>query len=348
MSVIPKTAILILVGASLVWYSSGDENKGMRTPARAEVVATIGDTAVTSAELEEMVKERLYRIRSEEYNIKRQALEEYVFRTLMEKEAKSRGISVGQLQESEIDDKVLAVTDDQKRAVYEASPPQQYAGKSETEAFAIIQVNLKRIRIAEARNRFVTSLRQKTPVKIMLSAPRLAIPTGDHPTRGPAKAPVTIVEFSDFQCPACARALPAVKMVLAQFGDKVRLVFRDLPLPMHPQAPKAAEAGACAGEQGKFWEMHDRMFLNQQRLSVDDLKSAAGELGMDSARFASCLDSGMYQMDWKSDVAEARKLGISATPTFFVNGRMINGAPTYENFAKVIEEELQLAPGGSQ
>lgn len=235
----------------------------------------------------------------------------------------------------------MALPAAEQKPVYESSPPQQFAGKSEAEAFSQIESNLRRIRLSEARNRFMNSLREKTPVKILLEPPRLTIADGDHPSLGPADAPITIVEFSDFQCPACGRAFSTMKRLTQQYQDKIRLVFRDFPLPMHPQAPKAAEAAACAKEQGKFWEMHDRMFTNQQRLAVADLKAVAAELGMDAAKFASCLDSGTYAMDWQNDLTEGRKYGVSATPTFFINGRMLSGAAAYQTFVNIVEEELQ-------
>lgn len=317
-----------------------DERKGKAGLASEDPVAMIGGKMITGAQLEEMAKERLTRLRNEEYAIKRQVLEDYLTRTLLEKEAKSRGVTVEQLQKTEIDDKVLLVTEDQKRAVYESNP-QPFAGKSEAEAFAQIEANLKRIRAAEARNKFLGSLRAKTPVRVLLEPPRLSIEAGDNPAMGPADAPVTIVEFSDFQCPACGRAYPTIKRLMQQYQGKVRLVFRDYPLAMHPQAPKAAEAAACAHEQGKFWDMHDRLFANQQKLAVADLKATASEMGLDTARFNACLDSGEFTNNWQADMAEGRKYGVSATPTFFINGRMIGGAAPYQNFAAIVEEELQ-------
>ena len=332
---------IVLVGAGIP-TCVGQASSG---PApRAGVVATLGDRTVTDTELEELVRRRLLRLRSEEYQIKRQALEELIARDLMQKEAKARGMSVEELQRAEIDARVLPVTEEQKRAVYESSPPQQFQGKTQTEAFAMIEANLTRIRVSEARKRFMAALWAKTPVKILIEPPRFAIDPADGPSIGSDGAPITIVEFSDFQCPACGRAVPVVKRLLQQYQGKVRLVFRDFPLPMHPQAPRAAEAGRCAAEQGRFWEMHDRMFMNQQKLAPGDLKASATELGLDPARFGSCLDSGRHASSVQRAVAAAREIGVSSTPTFFVNGRMIVGGASYQNLAEVVDEELQRAP----
>lgn len=341
------TPLLLAAGTLATSFPAvcgADERKA--TPAAAGVVvAKVGDRAITDAQLEEMAKERLARLRSEEFNIKRQVLDDYIARTLLEKEASARGISVQDLEKREIADKVAPVTEEQTRAVYESNP-QPFQGKSEAEAFAQIEANLKRIRVGEARRRLMSALRAKTPVTVSLEPPRFEVAAGDDPATGPEGAPVTIVEFSDFQCPACGRAFPTVKQLLQRYQGKLRLVFRDFPLPMHPQAPKAAEAAACANEQGKFWEMHDRLFTNQQALQVADLKRHAAELGLDGARFDTCLDSGKRAGDWKADVETGRKLGVNSTPTFFINGRMLNGAAPLQAFAEIIDQELGRAATG--
>ncbi len=305
-----------------------------------QVVATVGDRAITASELDEMAKERLARIRSEEHNIKRQVLEEYVTRLLLELEARARGISVAELTKREIDEQALTVSDDQKRAVYESSP-QAFQGRSQSEAFAQIDANLRRIRTSEAREKLLRSLRAKTPVKILLEPPRFAVVATDSPTVGPETAPVTIVGFSDFQCPYCSRVVPTLKQLGERYAGKIRIVFRDFPLTtIHKDAQKAAEAGRCAFEQGRFWEMHDLMFGQQQRLAVSELKKHAAGLGLDMGKFGDCLDSGRTGTHIARDVQDAGRLGVSGTPTFFVNGRRLTGGATYQNFAEAIEDEL--------
>jgi protein-disulfide isomerase len=152
-----------------------------------------------------------------------------------------------------------------------------------------------------------------------------------------------MVEFSDFQCPYCGRVTPTLKQLEDRFGDKLRVVFRDYPLPIHPQAPKAAEAAGCAAEQGKFWEMHDRLFANQSKLQVDDLKQHALDLGLNPEQFNQCLDSGKREAAWKKDIEEGTRYGVSGTPAFFINGRLMSGAQPYDNFARIIEDELVRA-----
>jgi len=169
----------------------------------------------------------------------------------------------------------------------------------------------------------------------------------DDPSRGPADALVTVVEFSDFQCPFCRTfsegTLPAL---VAAYGDRVRFVYRDFPLAaLHPDAQKAAEAAQCAFAQGMFWPYHDRLFRFQRALDVAALKEHARAVGLNGAVFDACLDSGRYAREVLDDVADGRAYGVTGTPTFFINDRMVVGAQPFAVFQQVIEEELaRLGP----
>jgi len=317
--------------------------------AQTDVVAVIGGRPLTDAELEEIGKDQLARVKSEELSIKRQVLEDYIVKRLLEDEAKARGVTVQALERSEIDAKALPVTDDQKRAVYE-TVPQNYAGKTEAEAFQMIEQNLRKIRVAEARRRFLADLRKKAGVQVLLKGPVVtagAATTGGDPVTGPSNARVTVVEYSDFQCPFCARSYETLKQLRVKYKDSVKFVFKDFPLSIHPQAPKAAEAGSCALEQGRFWEFHARVFENQRALQVPDLKKTAAALGLDAQRFDQCLDSGKFDAEWKEDMAEGTKLGVSATPTMLINSRLVVGAKSLDEMSAIIEEELQKARAGA-
>jgi protein-disulfide isomerase len=163
----------------------------------------------------------------------------------------------------------------------------------------------------------------------------------EGPARGPDNAPITIVEFSDFQCPYCSRASATVDEVLNAYPGKIRLVFRHYPLPFHAEAPKASEASMCANEQGKFWEYHDVLFKNQQQLAVADLKNHASAIGLDAAKFAECLDSGKNASVVEKDMEAGKKVGVNGTPAFFINGIMLSGAQPIEEFKAVIDSELK-------
>jgi protein-disulfide isomerase len=162
----------------------------------------------------------------------------------------------------------------------------------------------------------------------------------DEPTKGAPGATVEIVEYSDFECPFCSRANATVQKVLADYQGKVRLVFRDFPLPFHQNAQVAAEAGQCAHEQGKFWEMHDKMFANQRALTAEALKQYATELSLDTTKFNACLDGQRFKDSVMSDHQGGSQMGVSGTPAFFINGRFLSGAQPYEAFTAIINEEL--------
>jgi len=166
----------------------------------------------------------------------------------------------------------------------------------------------------------------------------------DDPVRGDSNAKVTIVEFSDFQCPFCAKAYPTVKQTLETYSGKVRLVYRDFPLSStHPLAQKAAEASECAEEQGKFWEYHDKLFESQAEWAgkgAEQFKKYAQDLGLDAEKFNACLDSDKYREEVLKDLGDGQKLGVTGTPTFFINGKMLVGAQPFEAFKQIIEEEL--------
>ena len=157
---------------------------------------------------------------------------------------------------------------------------------------------------------------------------------------GNRHALVTLVEFSDFQCPYCGREYPVVERVMKEYEGKVRLVFRHYPLEMHPFAQKAAEAAACAQDQGKFWELHDKMFTNQSKLAVDDLKGYAKAVGMDASKFDKCLDSGEKKALVDDDMKAGSAAGVSGTPAFFINGVFVNGAQPYDQMKQTIDREL--------
>ncbi len=166
------------------------------------------------------------------------------------------------------------------------------------------------------------------------------IDLGVNPAKGSKNAKVVIVEFSDFECPFCARVNPALKQIEQEYGSKIAIYFRNFPLPFHGNAQKAAEAAQCANEQGKFWEMHDILFDNQQALDVASLKGYARNLGLDTAKFNDCLDSGKTASIVQNDLAAGRVYGVSGTPTFFINGKALVGAQPYSAFKQAIDAEL--------
>jgi protein-disulfide isomerase len=195
----------------------------------------------------------------------------------------------------------------------------------------------------QSEDAFVAAALASAHVQILLAAPTpplLVVGADDDPVRGTAAAPVTIVEFADFQCPNSRRMQPVLRRVLDAYAGSVRLVMRDLPRPFHRNARLAAEAADCAGEQGSYWPYHDLLFQNQDVLERADLEQYARRLNLDGARFAACLSSGRFAAEVEADAAQATQLGVRTTPTFFVNGRYLKGAQSYADFAAPIDAEL--------
>lgn len=193
------------------------------------------------------------------------------------------------------------------------------------------------------REMLVANMRRNFKVTTFLDPLRTDVTTAGYPSRGPANAPVTIVEFADFECPFCGGFYPTLKMVEKNYADKVRLVYRQFPLTtIHPNAQKAAEASLCANDQGKFWEFYDALFSDQSRLDVPSLKQRAQTLGLNNAAFNTCLDSGSQAATIQKDRDEAQKIGVNSTPTVFINGRLLGGR-AYAEIQEVIEDELQRA-----
>ena len=167
-----------------------------------------------------------------------------------------------------------------------------------------------------------------------------AVKTDGAPVRGPADAKITVVEFLDFQCPFCSRVQPTLEQIQKTYGDKVRIVFKHLPLRIHAQAAGAAAAAEAAHQQNKFWEMHDLMFANQRELSDAKYQEWAHQIGLDMDRFQKDLKSPALSQRIEADSQEASRLGVSGTPAFFINGRYVSGAQPFDAFKKVIDEEL--------
>ncbi len=330
-------ALTIALGGALAWAQAGAPPAAAAGP----VAATVAGTPIPLEEVDDLVRPQLMDLRAREHQLRSQALDALVARTLIEKEAKARGMTPEALDQAEVAAKVK-VTDAELQSVYAANKA-RLGSKSEAEALAQVREALTQQRETERRNAFARELRAKYDVKLLLEPYRVPVELAGAPLRGNPKAPVTIVEFSDFQCPFCVRARPTVNKVREVYGDRVRFAFRHYPLDFHPQAQKAGEAAACAGEQDRFWQMHDRLWENPQKLGVPELKAHAQAIGLNPAAFATCLDSGRHAGLVESDMKAGQAYGVSGTPAFFVNGRPLVGAQPFEAFQAVIEDELARA-----
>jgi protein-disulfide isomerase len=311
-----------------------------------EQVAVIDGKPITYGDVEKQsagkLKQAEVKALTDLYDARRGAIDEMLTKRLLEDEARSKGKTLEQWYQTDFEQTLPAPSEEEVKQLYEQHK-NEVGGQSYEQVHDRLVQYLKQQKGHEQMSAFVDQLKKKHGVQITLpppDLPRVEV-AAKGPSRGPDNAPVTIVEFSDFQCPYCGRAYPTVEKLMKDYDGKVRLVFRHFPLSFHPNAEKAAEAAACAQDQGKFWQMHDKMFTNQQKLDVNDLKSFAKDLGLDTGKFDKCLDSGEKAALVSSDEKDGQQAGVNGTPAFFINGIFINGAVPYEQFKETIDRELK-------
>jgi protein-disulfide isomerase len=303
-------------------------------------VAEVDGLPITRGELDQRVKNRLARLRQEEYEIRHQALEELIGDQLLEKEAKSRGISTTELLKDEVDRQVKGPAPSEVEALY-AQNRARFSGRTKEQAVAEIEKALRDRELGQRREAFQAQLRAKGKVRVHLEAPRQEMPvSASAPSLGPPEAPVTIVEFTDYQCPYCHRAQSTIDKVMSLYAGKVQLVHRDFPLDGHSQAFPAARAARCAGEQGRFWDYHHNLMTLPGDLSETDLAARAASLKLNPQAFSTCLASDRYDSSIRESFEAGAKAGVTGTPAYFVNGRMLYGARPFEQFQELIDAEL--------
>jgi protein-disulfide isomerase len=308
-------------------------------------LADIDGQVVNASDLEKTAGKELFVQRERLYRLEKQKLDEYIGATLLTREAKNRNISVSMLLEHEINAKVPAITEEEIQAFYNGNKDRIRVDLDKVHDQ--IRDYLREQRLESRKNEFFKTLRSKAKVTSYLKPPpifRADVATNGAPFKGAEKAAVTIVKFEDFQCPYCKTVQGTFPELLKRYDGKVRLVHKDLPLDaIHPQARQAAEAARCAGEQGKFWEYHDKLYANSPKAGVEELKSYAKEVGLNAVSFDQCYGSGKFRAAVQKDLNDGAQLGLTGTPTFFINGREISGAQPVEAFAAIIDEELGQA-----
>ncbi len=311
------------------------------------VLATIDGDPIRLADLGEAVNDRLatlaFEYDTQRFQLLDAGVRDAVRRRLLDAEASQRGTTTEEMLQAEVNSGIQ-VTAAEVNAWHEANQGRLQGRPLDALRPAIEQFLFEQEQEAGIVA-FTAELAADRDVAMTLEPVRANIETEGYPALGPGDAPITLVEFSDFECPFCGRFMPTVEQVKEVYAGQVRLVYRQFPLrEIHPNAQKAAEASLCAEEQGKFWELHDLMFAEQDALTVEELKGKAERLGMDNEAFAACLDSGRYVDSVQADVRAGQRLGVDGTPALFVNGRPVpGGAVPFEAIAKVIDEELDRA-----
>jgi len=310
-------------------------------PPSGEPIAIIGGKPIYEHDLLPYIQPQLLQLHSQEYDLRSKYLDALINQRLAEAEATKHNTTVPKLMDAEVNSKVADPTDAEIDAFYKAQKDR--INRPLAEVKDQIRQSLKQDRIQQASETYFKALRKAAGVEVLLDFPRIRVDVDRTRIRGNPDAPVTIVEFTDFQCPFCLAAETSVRAVLAKYDGKVRLAFRDFPLQdIHQHAESAAEAARCAAAQGKFWEYHDLIFANQSKIAHDDLVAHARQLKLDAGVFEACLASGKFKEAIDRDAQEASRLGVSGTPGFFVDGIFLNGAQPPAVFERIIDTELAL------
>lgn len=311
---------------------------------RARVLATVDAQRITAADLEESLAPFIFNIQEQIYELRKKQLDEKINNILFEQAANKQSTTPDALFESEVNSKMRKVSEDEIQKFYQENkaklgrPLYQVRGQIEDHLQSQIQT--------EAALAYAEQLRKPAKLQIFLKVPDppfIKIAIDDQPWTGAANPRVTIVEFTDYECPSCGRTAPVLEEVIKEYADKVKLVVRDFPLDMHAHAFKAALAAEAAREQGKYWEYAAILFKNQTALEVGNLKEYATQLGLDRAKFDQALDSEKYAENLKRDLRDGGLIGVGSTPTVFINGKRIRDKSA-EGLKAAIEAALKQSP----
>ena len=343
-----RISVLVTLLLSLCLAGSGGLTLLHAGPTHAatlggEPIAEIAGQPVTWSELESFAADQLREIDKKRHQILEASLTGLIEQKLLEREANRRKVTIAELLATEVDQRIEPVTDRQVDAWYEQNrakvrqPKEAIAGQ--------VRSFLSQQRTDPVRRELLAGLRERYGVKVLFEPLRVDIEPTDGPAAGPEDATVTVTEFIDFQCPPCKGLQPDLSRLKEAYSDRVRFAFRQFPLTsIHPQAWKAAEAALCAEDQGKFWQMHDALFAHQRELGVDQIKTRASEIGLDTQAFNQCLDSNTHRDQVQADMQAGRRAGVSGTPTIFVNGRpvpLLRGASPFDLISATIDDEIE-------
>jgi protein-disulfide isomerase len=303
--------------------------------------AEIAGETLTVGEVDAWIKEQLFAQATDErepsklYEVRSGALEDIIDERLLEGEAAPLGLTPEELIRKETE-KQAGVREEEVLAFYEENKARMGTAAFE-QVKPRIERHLQQQRQETAREKYLQALREKASVEVRLDIPRVAV-EAKGPSLGPEGAPVTIVEFSDYRCGYCRRAEPVMRQLLERYPSQLRLVSRHFPLNEISRA--AAEAAACASQQGRFWEFHGRLFAEGTNLDAERLQQYASDLGLDLGAFQTCVKERRTQNDIEADLEAGREAGVSGTPAFFVNGILVKGARPLDEFVAMIEKEL--------
>lgn len=314
-----------------------------KAPAGDGIAAKIGDITITEKELLDGLESDLYEMERKKFDIKFNKLNSMIIEKLMENDPKKKGLSNDEYMDKFIVSKIQVSEKEIEAFIKDKNIP---AGQVNPQIKERISQYLMVEKKKEALDNWLAEKTQKNKIEVFFNQPRRPVydvKIGDAPFFGGKDAKVEVVEFSDFQCPFCSKAATILKELKAKYGKKIKIAFKQYPLPFHSQAKMAAVASLCANDQSTdlFWKMHDIMFADQSKLSVEALKESAKKIGVDSTKFNKCLDEKTFLAKVDANIKEGESVGVKSTPTFFVNGQLISGAQPIEVFSEIIDEELK-------
>ncbi|MGZ3787558.1 MAG: DsbA family protein [Bacteriovorax sp.] len=308
----------------------------------AGVAASVGGEQILDKDLNAGIESDLYDAEMKVYDIKFGKLQSMLLEKFMNQDPNKKGLSNDDFLNKFIAKDVKVADADIEKFIKDRQIPKDQVNPEIRERIKqYLEVEAKKLAV----DKWIAEKTKKTPVEVYIQKPQrpvFDVNIKDAPFKGSADAKVTLVEYSDFQCPFCSKASVTVAELEKKYGSKLKVAFKNYPLPFHSQARLAAEAAQCANEQGSklFWKMHDAMFADQTKLDKDGLYASAKKIGVKEADFKACLEATKYKAVIDSDMAEGQKLGIKSTPTFFINGKLVSGAQPIEVFSEVIDEEL--------
>lgn len=307
------------------------------------VIAVVGGTHILKTDIEKPIAGQLNKLEKKIFKLKRNELDNYIEKTLLKMDAEEKNVSAKNLIRKLLST-VKMVNQTEIDAHYrEHKDYYDRQNNSKEDTRKKIRTYLQEKRLAGKIKDYVRPLKEKYGVSDYLIPPPMPIADiniSNSFSAGPANAPVTIIEFSDYLCPSCQRAHKITSEIKNLYRGKVKWVFKDYPLKRHKGAKKLAEAARCAGEQGKFWEYQDLLFASKEKPDAETLIQYARNLGLNINRFTQSLNRSKYRLNVERDISDALKSGISSTPTFIINGKLHSGAPTLDEFKSMIEKEL--------
>ncbi len=306
------------------------------------VVATVSGRNILLSEVDRRLGDELAKVNEQLYEMRHEAAERLAIEMLVKQAAQRDDVGEDDWLRRKIEPKVKAPTDAQIEQLFYKVKDRLDAGATLDSVRAQLTASLYREERGKQAKVIFEQLKKEAQFEMRLEPPPRVRKVVDAvgPSKGKADAAVTIVVFADFQCPFCGRANETVEKVMAAYQDNVRLVYRQFPLSMHRDAPRAAEAALCADAQGKFWAFHDALYANQSDLSQEALAERANSVGLDLTKFGHCLDAGTMTEQVKRDVKDGDRLGVNGTPAYFINGIMLSGARPEQEFRQVIDSEL--------